>query len=75
MKKGVWRGLDAELDELEASDPAVRAAKERLNRLPDTFARYERHMAARRAVGKRAVPEDPDIRCDGCTCSNPDQCK
>lgn len=58
MKRGVWCGLDAELDHLEASDPAVRAAKEKLNQLPDVFARHERHMAARRAVGKRAVPED-----------------
>jgi len=58
VKRGVWRGLDAELDDLEKSDPAVRAAKERLNQLPETFARYERHMAARRAVGVRAVPED-----------------
>lgn len=58
MKRGVWCGLDAELDHLEATDPAVRAAKQRLNALPETFARYERHMAARRAVGKRPVPED-----------------
>lgn len=58
MKKGAWRGLEAELDELEASDPAVRAAKQRLKELPDTAARYERHMAARRAVGKRAVPDE-----------------
>lgn len=58
MKKGAWRGLERELDDLEAEDPAVRAAKQALNRLPDTIARHERHMAARRAVGKRAVPED-----------------
>lgn len=55
--KGAWRGLERELDELEAEDPAVRAAKARLNQLPDELARHERHMAARRAVGKRAVPE------------------
>lgn len=58
MRNGAWQGLERELDHLEKSDPAVRAAKEKLNQLPDVFARHERHMAARRAVGKRAVPED-----------------
>lgn len=58
MRNGAWQGLERELDHLEATDPAVRAAKNALNRVPDLIARRERHLAARRAVGKRAVPED-----------------
>jgi hypothetical protein len=53
-----WLGLDRELTELERADPKVRAAREALDRVPDAQASHERHIAARRAVGKRAVPED-----------------
>lgn len=55
MKGG--RNLQRELDELEKQDPKVRAAKKRLDDLPDQMARYERHLAARKAVGKRKMPE------------------
>lgn len=52
------RGLRAELEALEATDPKVAAARRRLDELAIDFARYDRHMAARRAVGKRPVPEE-----------------
>jgi hypothetical protein len=53
-----WLGLERELDELEKQDPKVRAAREALDRLPDENARHERHLAARKAVGKRKPPEE-----------------
>jgi hypothetical protein len=53
-----WLGLQRELDELERADPKVAAAKKRLDDLPDALARHERHLAARKAVGKRKPPED-----------------
>jgi hypothetical protein len=52
------RGLRGELEALEATDPKVAAARRRLDELAIDFARYDRHMAARRAVGKRPVPEE-----------------
>jgi hypothetical protein len=52
-----WYGLEAELRMLEQNDPAVKAARQRLNDLPDQFARAERHQAARKAVGVRAIPD------------------
>lgn len=55
---GRWYGLEAELIELERTDPKVRAARERINQLPDVIARRERHLAARKAVGKRKMPDD-----------------
>lgn len=45
--------LSDELAELERTDPVVAAARRKLDELPDANARYERHMAARKAVGKR----------------------
>jgi hypothetical protein len=53
-----WLGLERELQELEARDPAVQEARRRLNQLPDEMARHERHLAARKAVGKRKLPEE-----------------
>jgi hypothetical protein len=47
------KGLEAELRELERTDPAVAEARRRLDGLPEDFARYERYLAARRAVGVR----------------------
>jgi hypothetical protein len=52
------RGLQAELDELERTDPAVGEARRLLDELPKELARYDRHMAARKAVGKRALPKE-----------------
>lgn len=52
-----WYGLEAELRMLEQHDPKVRAAREALDNLPDQFARSERHLAARKAVGVRAMPD------------------
>lgn len=52
-QRGGLRWLQQELDELERSDQAVAEARHRLDRLNEDFARYERHMAARRSVGKR----------------------
>lgn len=51
-----WYGLEAELRMLEAHDPKVRAARAALDNLPESFDRHERHMAARRKVGIRAMP-------------------
>jgi len=51
--------LKAELDKLERTDPAVRDARRQWDSLPERMARYDRHMAARKAVGKRPVREDP----------------
>ena len=45
--------LSEELAELERTDPAVAEARRKLDELPEVFARYERHMAARKVVGKR----------------------
>jgi hypothetical protein len=53
-----WLGLQRELDELERHDPKVREARKRLDDLPNQQARYERHLAARKAVGKRKLPEE-----------------
>lgn len=50
--------LQQELDELERTDPEVRAAASRLRDLPEAFARTERHMAARKAVGMRKPPQE-----------------
>ena len=50
--------LQQELDELERTDPEVRAAAARLRDLPEAFARTERHLAARRAVGVRKPPKE-----------------
>ena len=51
--KGSMRGLQRELEELERTDPAVREARRSFDELPEKFARHERHMAARAAVGVR----------------------
>lgn len=48
-------GLEAELRKLEQTDPAVKAAREALDDLPNQFARMKRHDDARRAAGKREV--------------------
>jgi hypothetical protein len=53
-----WLGLEAELRELEARDPKVKEAKKRLDSLPEQMARRERHLAARKAVGKRKMPDE-----------------
>jgi hypothetical protein len=53
-----WLGLDRELDELERKDPKVAAARKQLDDLPEQQARHERHLAARKAVGKRQPPEE-----------------
>ena len=53
-----WLGLERELDELERRDPKVREARRKLDQVPDELARHERHMAARKAVGRRKVPEE-----------------
>lgn len=53
-----WYGLDRELDELERTDPRVRAARKALNDLPAQEARHRRHIEARRKVGKRPIPEE-----------------
>jgi len=45
--------LEAELRKLEQTDPAVKAAREALDDLPNQFARMDRHDEARRIVGKR----------------------
>lgn len=55
---GPWRGLERELIDLERKDPKVAAARKALDELPEQEARHARHMAARKAVGKRPVPED-----------------
>lgn len=60
MASKPWRGLQAELDELEGKDPKVREARRRLDELPDDTDRYKRHMAARKKVGKRPLPDDAD---------------
>lgn len=48
-----YKTLSEELAELERTDPVVAEARRKLDELPEVFARYERHMAARKAVGKR----------------------
>ena len=50
--------LTEELEELERTDPAVAEARRRLDELPEQFARYERHLAARKVVGKRNPTEE-----------------
>jgi len=45
--------LSEALTELERTDPEVAAARQALDDLPEQFARYNRHMAARKQVGKR----------------------
>jgi len=55
-----WLGLQRELDELERKDPKVREARKRLDDLPNQQARHDRHIAARKAVGKRKVPEEDE---------------
>lgn len=45
--------LSDALAELERTDPEVAAARQALDDLPEQFARYNRHMAARKQVGKR----------------------
>jgi hypothetical protein len=57
--KGRKSWLRKELEQLERTDPDVAAARARLDEAPEDIARYERHMAARKAVGKRALPENP----------------
>lgn len=52
-KRRPFAGLQAELDELERTDPAVAEARRRCDELPEAFARMDRHEAARRQVGKR----------------------
>lgn len=51
--KREFKTLTQELEELERTDPAVAEARRRLDELPEQFARYDRHMAARAAVGVR----------------------
>jgi hypothetical protein len=55
------RGLQAELEELERTDPVVAEAARRMYDPEEgvlaQIRRYNRHLAARRAVGKRAMPE------------------
>jgi hypothetical protein len=51
---------DQELKELERTDPAVADARRRFDQLSDDFARYERHLAARKAVGKRPMPKEEE---------------
>jgi hypothetical protein len=58
MSNVPWLGLERELDELERKDPKVRAARKALDDLPAQLARHDRHIAARKAVGKRKIPED-----------------
>jgi hypothetical protein len=53
-----WLGMERELDELERKDPKVAEARKRLDGVAAEQARYERHLAARKAVGKRALPEE-----------------
>ena len=55
---GPWRGLERELDDLERKDRKVAAARKALDDLPAQEARHARHIAARKAVGKRPIPED-----------------
>ncbi|MEN6544509.1 MAG: hypothetical protein ABFE07_00535 [Armatimonadia bacterium] len=55
MRDGDHQTLSEALDELERTDPEVAEARRLLDELPEEFARHERHMAARRAVGKRKV--------------------
>ena len=57
-----YKTLSQELEELERTDPAVAEAKRRLDQLPEDFARYSRHMAARAAVGKRASSQPREDR-------------
>jgi hypothetical protein len=52
--KRQYRTLTQELEELERTDPNVAEAARRLDQLPESFARYDRHMAARAVVGKRS---------------------
>lgn len=56
--------LDDELEELERSDPAVARARQALDDLLEVFARHDRHMAAREAVGVR--PAQDSITCPVC---------
>lgn len=53
-----WKTLSQELEELERTDPTVREAVRRMYDPEEgTLAcikRYERHMAARKVVGKRS---------------------
>lgn len=49
-----YRTLSDELEELERIDPKVAEARRRFDELPGEFARYDRHMAARKVVGKRS---------------------
>lgn len=60
---GDRKTLAEELAELERTDPEVAAARKALDELPEVFARYERHMAARKAVGVRPTPS---ITCPVC---------
>lgn len=52
------RGLEDELRELERNDPAVKKAREELDKLPEEFARMRRHEEARRIVGPRRKERD-----------------
>jgi hypothetical protein len=62
MSRRRWYSLQFELDALERSDPEVAKAKRRIYDAKEgTLARIERHkrhLAARKAVGKRKMPED-----------------
>ena len=58
MSAGRWLGLEAELAYLERVDPVVRKSRERLDDLAEQEARRRRHLAARKAVGKRAMPKE-----------------
>lgn len=55
MSDDEYQPLSEALDELERTDPAVAEARRNLDELPKVFARHERHMAARKAIGKRKV--------------------
>jgi hypothetical protein len=57
-KRRPFAGLQAELDELERTDSAVKKARQSLNELPEVFARMDRHEAARRQVGVRGRTSD-----------------
>lgn len=58
MKRRRLRGLRGELEALEATNPEVAEARRRFEDVLGDIARHERHLAARRAVGKRAMPEE-----------------
>ena len=60
--------LQDDLDELARTDPAVAKAKRRLDELPETMARYNRHMAARKVVGRRCWCAQEGCRA-GCACA------